>query len=1230
LQRKDIHNGSVEVKNLFLVSEECKKRILILDGAMGTMIQEYDLTEEDYRGEYFKSAKKSLKGNHDLLSITRPDIIKEIHYQYLQAGADIIETNTLNSNSISQSDYGLSAYAYELNKHSAMVAKKAVSEYLEKDPKRPKFVAGSIGPTTKLLSISPDVTNPGYRNVTFDEMMGAYLEQIRGLVDGGVDLLLMETAIDAFNVRAALVAAKALFKEREKRLPIMISGTITDKSGRILSGQTVEAFFHSLNDEDVFAIGLNCSFGARELIPFIKRMSETFSCFVSVYPNAGFRNVLGTFDEKPKTTASLLEELIKEGHVNIVGGCCGTTPDHIFEISKVAQDKAPRRMPTHNPKTIVCGLEPLLIEKQNNFINIGERTNVSGSKKFARLIREKKYEEALSIAKTQVEEGAQIIDVNLDDGLLDSKKEMEHFLKMVAAEPEISRVPVMVDSSDWEVLEVGLKSIGGKPIVNSISLKEGKEDFIKKAGIVKVFGAAVVVMAFDESGQADTFERKIAICQRAYEILTKEVQFPPQDIIFDPNILSVATGIDEHRNYAVEYIKAVAWIKKNLPHCKTSGGLSNLSFSFRGNNPVREGMHAVFLYHAIQNGLDMAILNPGLVRNYEDIEEAERLLYEDVILNRNMDAQERLIEFAASVLEKDVKQAGSKTQEWRKMELSEKLSYSIVKGITEFVNEDIKEAQDQYPSALSIVEGPLMAGMNRVGDLFGEGKMFLPQVIKSARVMKKAVEILTPHIEQQNANLSATKRGKVLLATVKGDVHDIGKNIVGVVLSCNGFEVLDLGIMVPPEEILNKAKEVKADIIGLSALITPSLEEMVRVAKAMEKEGFQIPLIIGGATTSKVHTAVKIEPAYKNGVVYVRDASKSVEVCVNLMENQENYLAQVRKEYKELRDVFHGIERKHVSLKEARENAPKFEFSHCAHLPKITGIQVLKDYPISVVRQYIDWTYFFVSLDMQMMYPEILEDEKYGEEAKKLLKEANALLDKIERNKALTLNAVYGIFPANRDGDDIVIFKDHSRNSERLRLPMMRKQDEGGELPFISMADYIAPMESHIEDYVGAFVVTGGIGSDTLVAQFEKAADPYQSILVKILADRLAEAFAEHLHERVRKEFWGYAKDENLEMIEILREKYEGIRPAIGYPSIPDHALKLHFHTLMEFEEHTGVTLTESYMMMPGASVCGLMIAHPKAKYFDVGKIYPDQLKDYAQRVRMEEEHLVEILSNRV
>lgn len=1193
--------------------EDClKERILVLDGAMGTSIQKLGLNEVEFHGHCH--CHKNQKGNNDILNITNPDIIKAIHRAYLNAGADIIETNTFNSNRISQADYGLEEKAYELNYLGAKLARQCADEYSVNDSK--KFVAGAIGPTNRTASLSPDVENPGIRNISFDELSSAYEEQIEGLVDGGADILLIETIFDALNARAAIFAAENVFEKKGIVLPIMISGTITDKSGRILSGQTLEAFAESVKNDKVISIGLNCAFGARDLIPFIKELSRTQKLFISFYPNAGLPNSLGEYDELPEQTASIVKELAEEGHLNIVGGCCGTTPEHIKAICEAVRNCAPRIIPQIETETVFCGLEAVRVNKENNFVNIGERTNVAGSAKFARLIREKKYEEALSVAKEQVENGAQIIDINFDDALLDAVEEMDIFLKLLAGEPEISKVPVMIDSSKFEVLEKGLKAIQGKPIVNSISLKSGVTQFIEQAKLIKKYGAGVVVMAFDERGQADSFERKTEICKRAYDILVNEVKFPPQDIIFDPNILAIATGIEEHNNYAVDYIKAAAWIKENLPYAKVSGGVSNLSFSFRGNNVIREAMHSVFLYHAIKSGMDMGIVNPGMIQIYDEIDKELLEVVEAVVLNKTVDAAESLLQFAESYKNSENVKTDNKLQ-WRESAAEERLKYSLVKGITEFIEVDVKEAREHYAKALHVIEGPLMDGMKIVGELFGEGKMFLPQVVKSARVMKKAVNVLLPYIEEEKNSGARSSAGKVVFATVKGDVHDIGKNIVSVVLACNNFEVVDLGVMVPCEKILETAKAEKADIIALSGLITPSLEEMSFVAEEMERQGFNIPLMVGGATTSPIHTALKIAPKYSKGVVQTRDASKAVETAKKLAdaEVRESYLKEISEEYKKLRENYSSIERKLLSLEEARYNKTKIDWSKANIMePHFKGIKTLKQFPIRELRPYIDWTFFFVAWGMKEMYPNIMDNPKYSEEAKKLFDDANKMLDFIEKENVLNTNAVFGIFPASSNGDDIEIYSNEQREAPTEVFNMLRQQAENSRGEYRCLSDYIAPKSSGLKDYVGGFIATAGLGVKEYVEKLKAEGDEYNAIMVKILADRLAEAFAEKLHLLVRKEFWGYSNEEEMDVQWILKGKYTGIRPAFGYPSLRDHSEKSKLFKLLDGEMNIGVHLTENFMMEPGASVCGLYFAAEHAQYFDVSKIDKEQVKDYAKR----------------
>lgn len=1206
--------------------EILEKKIVVLDGAMGTSIQKYNLTEKDFRGELLKDFHKDQKGNNDILSLTKPEVIKEIHKSFLKAGADIIETNSFNSTSISQEDYGTENLVYDLNYNAAKIAREVADEFTKNNPNRPRFVAGSIGPTNKTASLSPHVENPGYRNVTFDSLVNAYKEQISALIDGGVDCLLIETVFDALNCRAAIVAANKVYEEKQVVLPIMISGTLTDKSGRTLSGQLLDAFAQSVRNENVISIGLNCSFGGADMIPFIKQLAHTEDVYISCYPNAGLPNVLGEYDELPKMTAGYIRELALEKDVNIVGGCCGTTPDHIKAIAEAVEGLEPRKIPKKK-ESIYCGLEIIRSNKENNFINIGERTNVSGSAKFARLIREKNYEEALSIAKEQVENGAQIIDINFDDGLLDSQKEMEYFLRLIAAEPDISSRPIMIDSSRWEVIETGLKSIQGKPIVNSISLKNGEEEFLSHAKIVKDFGAAVIVMAFDENGQADTYERKISICKRAYDLLVNKLNFPPEDIIFDPNILAIATGIEEHDNYAVDYINATKWIKENLPYAKVSGGVSNLSFSFRGNNTIREAMHSVFLYHAIEAGMDMGIVNPGMIQIYDDIPKDLLKLVEDVVLNKHKNSAEKLLEKAD-----DYKQGNTKVQTnknlWREKSLNEKLSYALVKGITEYLEEDLEEAVNAYPKPLSIIEGPLMDGMTKIGELFGDGKMFLPQVVKSARVMKKAVAYLLPYIEKDKSQGQAASAGKILLATVKGDVHDIGKNIVGVVLACNNFEIIDLGVMVPCEKIIETAVKENVDIIGVSGLITPSLDEMCHIAAEMEKRKMTIPLIIGGATTSKAHTALKIEPNYSGPVIYGYDASKTVEISKKLLgKNKKEYIKSIKKEYEEVRNTYNSYESELVSLKEARENKFNINWNN-REIPKpnFIGIKEVMNYTVSDLRPYIDWTFFFIAWEMKKLYPDILEDSAYGKEAKKIFNDANKMLYFIEENNIVDIKGVFGIFKANSNGDNIELYnKDKSLAATFNLFREQRKKNKG---PYLCLSDFIAPKEINKDDYLGGFIVTTGLKADEYVKKLESEGDSYNAIMLKLVCDRLAEAFAEKLHEDIRKNYWGYAKDENLSMKEIFKASYRGIRPAFGYPSLIDQSQMKILFNLLNGEKVTGVKLTESYMMDPVSSVCGLYFASEDSRYFNSNFIDKDQAEDYANRCGLSLEQLEKALPN--
>ncbi len=1196
-----------------------ERRILILDGAMGTMIQKHKLSEEDFRGDRFKDFPYELKGNNDLLSITRPDIISEIHTAFLKAGADIIETNTFNANRISQADYHLEDYVSELNLASARLAAEAAKEYSLKTPEKPRFVAGSIGPTNKTASMSPDVNDPGYRAVSFDDLSDTYFEQIEALYKGEVDIFLIETIFDTLNAKAALFAVEKLNKREKISIPVMISGTITDASGRTLSGQNLEAFINSVSHVDVLSLGLNCSLGAGELRPYLQELSEKAPTYLSAHPNAGLPNQFGEYDEGPEEMGIKIADFINSGYVNIIGGCCGTTPEHIKEFARYADNVTGRKPPLKENRLRLSGLEPLTVFEGSNFINIGERTNVSGSKKFARLIREKKYEEALKIAKDQVEGGAQIIDICMDDAMLDAEKEMVIFLNLIMAEPDIARVPVMIDSSKWSVIEAGLKCIQGKAVVNSISLKEGEESFLKQAEKVRKYGAAAVVMAFDEKGQADSYERRIEVCERAYNLLTGKLKFPAEDIIFDPNVLAIATGIEEHNNYAVDFIETVKWIKKNLPLAHVSGGISNLSFSFRGNNTVREAMHSVFLFHAIKAGLDMGIVNPGLLQVYDEIPGELLLLTEDVVLNRKPDATERLIEFAENI-KTDVK-TEKKKDEWREADVEERLKHALIKGIPDYVEEDVLEAHKKIGFALKVIEGPLMDGMNVVGDLFGSGKMFLPQVVKSARVMKKGVATLLPFIEEEKSEAGDTSpAGKILLATVKGDVHDIGKNIVGVVLGCNNYEIIDLGVMVPTEKILQTAKEKSVDIIGLSGLITPSLEEMTNIATEMERQGFQQPLLIGGATTSRIHTAVKIEPTYQHAVIHVKDASRSVGVVSNLLnkEKKDAFVSSIREEYNKLRNSYSASSStvNYISLAEARKNAFSPDWKKTKiYQPSFTGIKVFDDYSTEEISHYISWVFFFVVWQLRGKFPDILNDPRQGEEARKLFDDAQEMLKKIIEEKWLTAKGVIGFFPANSVGDDIEVYDDIKRSNLVHRFVNLRNQVEKKDnAPNYCLSDFIAPKESGKIDYIGAFAATAGIGIEKKIREFEANHDDYNSIMLKALADRLAEAFTELLHERVRKEFWGYASDENLDLEDLILENYQGIRPAHGYPACPDHSEKETLFRLLQAEKNTGISLTESFSMFPAASVSGLMFAHPESKYFFVGKIGKDQVEDYAKR----------------
>lgn len=1222
-------------------------RVLVLDGAMGTMIQRYKFGEKDFKSEQFKNFEHNLEGNNDILSITQPDVIQEIHEKYLEAGADIIETNTFNATSVSQADYNTEAFVYDINKKAAEIAKKAANKYTYKNPEKPRFVAGSMGPTNKTASMSPDVNSPGERGISFDELVAAYEEQTRGLLDGGVDLLLVETVFDTLNAKAALFAIENVLEKRNLKFPVMVSGTITDKSGRTLSGQTVEAFLVSLSHIDLLSIGLNCALGADDMLPHIEELSAKAPFYISAHPNAGLPNVFGEYDQTPEIMAKKLQPFLEKQTVNIIGGCCGTTPEHIKKIAEEAEKFNKRKLVSRQNITKFSGLEPLTVDKTNNFVNIGERANVAGSRKFARLIKEGKYDEALSIARQQVENGAQIIDVNMDDAMLDAKKEMVTFLNLLMSEPDIARLPVMIDSSKWDVIEAGLKCLQGKAIVNSISLKEGEEVFINRAKIIKRYGAAVVVMAFDEKGQADSFERRIEICERAYKILVEKAGFPPEDIIYDPNVLAIATGIEEHNNYAVDFIETVKWIKANLPHAKVSGGISNLSFSFRGNNPVREAMHSVFLFHVIKAGLDMGIVNAGMLQIYDEIPKDLLVLVEDVVLNRKPDATEKLIEFAESYKEtaKDV----TKKDEWRNTSIENRLKYALVKGIPEFIELDVMEAHKIYPSALSVIEQPLMDGMNEVGDLFGDGKMFLPQVVKSARVMKKAVAVLLPFVEEEKAaSGSSTSAGKFLLATVKGDVHDIGKNIVSVVLSCNNFDIIDLGVMVPREKIIETAIKENVDIIGLSGLITPSLEEMTGIASELNQRGMQIPLLIGGATTSVLHTAVKIEPKYPGKVFYVKDASRSVSVAKNLTneKTKASYIEKIGSEYKQVRENYQNRKSQQlISFKEANNNKFISDWESLKITkPAYTGTKTLTDFPVSELRKYIDWNFFFFTWELKGRFRDVVSvvDDKSRDkwlsnfegskkqqaiEALKLYKDANEMLDEICEQKLLKANAVFGIHKANAVENDIEV----QSEGKTIRFTGLRQQTKKKDnKPNLCLSDFIAPKESGIDDYIGTFAVTTGIDIEKQIKKYEADNDDYKAIMIKALADRLAEAFAELLHEKVRKEYWGYAKEEDLSVFDLIDEKYQGIRPAFGYPACPDHSEKTKLFDLLNVEQNAGISLTGSYMMHPAASVCGLYFAHPESKYFGVGMINNDQIKDFAKRKSIPVEDAMKLLSENV
>ncbi|MGL0822844.1 methionine synthase [Vibrio vulnificus] len=1200
------------------IEAQLKQRILLIDGGMGTMIQGYKLQEQDYRGERFADWHSDLKGNNDLLVLTQPQLIQEIHHAYLEAGADILETNTFNATTIAMADYDMESLSEEINFAAAKLAREVADEWTAKNPAKPRYVAGVLGPTNRTCSISPDVNDPGYRNVSFDELVEAYSESTRALIRGGSDLILIETIFDTLNAKACAFAVDSVFEELGFALPVMISGTITDASGRTLSGQTTEAFYNSLRHVRPISFGLNCALGPDELRPYVEELSRISETFVSTHPNAGLPNAFGEYDLSPEEMAEHVKEWAQSGFLNLIGGCCGTTPEHIRHMAMAVEGVSPRVLPEIPVACRLSGLEPLTIAKDTLFVNVGERTNVTGSARFKRLIKEELYDEALDVAREQVENGAQIIDINMDEGMLDAEACMVRFLNLCASEPEISKVPIMVDSSKWEVIEAGLKCIQGKGIVNSISLKEGKEKFVEQAKLIRRYGAAVIVMAFDEVGQADTRERKLEICTKAYRILVDEVGFPPEDVIFDPNIFAVATGIDEHNNYAVDFIEAVADIKRDLPHAMISGGVSNVSFSFRGNNYVREAIHAVFLYHCFKNGMDMGIVNAGQLEIYDNVPEKLREAVEDVVLNRRDDATERLLEIAEEYRENAVgKQEDASALEWRTWPVEKRLEHALVKGITEFIVEDTEEARLNASKPLEVIEGPLMDGMNVVGDLFGEGKMFLPQVVKSARVMKQAVAHLEPFI---NASKQAgSSNGKILLATVKGDVHDIGKNIVGVVLQCNNYEIIDLGVMVPCEQILKVAKEQQVDIIGLSGLITPSLDEMVHVAKEMERLGFDLPLLIGGATTSKAHTAVKIEQNYSHPVVYVNNASRAVGVCTSLLSDELRpaFVERLQADYELVRDQ-HNRKKprtKPVTLEAARANKVAIDWqSYTPPVPSQPGVHVFDDFDVATLRQYIDWTPFFLTWSLVGKYPTIFDHEEVGEEAKRLFEDANEWLDRIEQEGLLKARGMCGLFPAASVGDDIEVYTDESRTQVAKVLHNLRQQTEKPKGANYCLSDYVAPKESGKNDWIGAFAVTGGVNERELADQFKAQGDDYNAIMIQAVADRLAEAFAEYLHERVRKEIWGYAADENLSNEELIREKYQGIRPAPGYPACPEHTEKGPLWELLNVEETIGMSLTSSYAMWPGASVSGWYFSHPDSRYFAIAQIQQDQVESYAGR----------------
>ncbi|MFN8107037.1 MAG: methionine synthase [Nocardioidaceae bacterium] len=1200
-----------------------RERVLVIDGAMGTMIQGHQLDEAGFRGTRFADWESEVKGNSDLLSLSQPEIIQGIHAAYLDAGADVVATNTFSAQRISQADYGMEELSYEMNYQSAKLARAAADEAFAADPQRPRFVAGGLGPTNRTASISPDVNDPGMRNISYEQLVEAYLEQAQGLVDGGADLLLIETIFDTLNAKAAIFALETLFEQRGRRWPVIISGTITDASGRTLSGQVTEAFWNSMRHARPLAIGLNCALGAREIRPYLAELSRVADCFISCYPNAGLPNAFGEYDETPAQMAEVIEEFGSAGLLNFVGGCCGTTPAHINAIAEAVAGQAPRRPSVIGPAMRLSGLEPLNITEESLFVNVGERTNITGSARFRKLIKDQDYDAALSVAAQQVEVGAQVIDVNMDEGMIDGVAAMDRFIKLIASEPDISRVPIMVDSSKWEVIEAGLRCIQGKPIVNSISMKEGLEPFIAQARLCRKYGAAVVVMAFDEEGQADNLQRRKDICRRAYDILVDEVGFPKEDIIFDPNVFAVATGIEEHANYGVDFIEATRWIKQNLPGALVSGGISNVSFSFRGNNPVREAIHAVFLFHAIKAGLDMGIVNAGALVPYEEIDAELRERIEDVILNRRPDAADRLLEIAEAHNNQG-EQAEVAQSEWRTLPVAERITHALVKGIDTHVEEDTEELRALVTGrggrTIEVIEGPLMDGMNVVGDLFGAGKMFLPQVVKSARVMKKSVAYLIPFIEnEKQPGDESRSNGKIVMATVKGDVHDIGKNIVGVVLQCNNYEVIDLGVMVPAQKILDTVTEVGADLVGLSGLITPSLDEMANFAAEMERQGFEIPLLVGGATTSRAHTAVKITPKYHGPVLWVKDASRSVPVASALLseDRREELLAETKADYDALRKRHAAKhDRPMLSIEGARANKPKIDWSmHRPTAPKQPGIHVFTEYDLAELREFIDWQPFFNAWEMKGKFPDILNNPATGEAARRLYDDAQEMLDKVIAEGWLRANAVIGFFPANAVGDDIEVYTNESRDEVLVNLHHLRQQGQHREgVSNKALSDFVAPKDTGIADYVGAFAVTAGLGSGEKIMEFKEQLDDYSAILLESVADRLAEAFAERMHQRVRMEHWGYMPDEDLDNEALIAESYKGVRPAPGYPACPDHTEKRTLWELLDVHANTGIELTEGMAMWPGAAVSGWYFSHPESQYFVVGRLGKDQVEDYALR----------------